>query len=99
VRIVLAAGRHAEDRPDPPQTHGVVAIDVFIAVMSTGMMLVLSLIGFQVLAGRARHDGPCGIIYLRRHNSLMTAAGTARTGSVSEHGTTHAHCPVLVFRP
>ena len=72
MRIVLAAGRHAEDGPDPPQTHRVVVIDVFIAVMSTGMLLVLSLIGFQVLAGRARHDGPSGIIYLRRHNSLMT---------------------------
>ena len=35
---------------DPPQTHRVVLIDVFIAVMSTGLLLVLSLIGFQLLA-------------------------------------------------
>ncbi len=34
----------------PPQTHRVVVIDVFIAVMSTGLLLVLSLIGFQLLA-------------------------------------------------
>lgn len=35
---------------DPPETHKVVLVDVFVAVMATGLMTILSLIGLQLLA-------------------------------------------------
>ncbi len=59
----------------PPQTHRVVLIDVFIAVMSTGLLLILLLITLQLLA--------CHILDRRRISAWDTewhATGPRWTG-------------------